>query len=285
MKNVSNVSSEEELLQLRNDGKISETEYEELLEALQKGPKAPASVAPERGPVTARTSGLAIVSLICSLLGPCCSLPAIICGHVALHKIHRDPALTGRGIALAGLIIGYVILAFSIPFLLLWGLYTERRVEQRQTAVMAQQITELRRFPLDSTEGVLTQSGVTFDEQISADGNGSLRIEVTEPTTISLFDTGDIDIENARLIYQAQMRTQDVDHDARLEMWCHFPGRGDFFSRDPTPVWGTTAWMTQETIFFLKDGENPDNVRLNLIINGRGTVWIDDIRLMTGPLR
>ncbi|UCG59667.1 MAG: DUF4190 domain-containing protein [Phycisphaerales bacterium] len=285
MESVTSASSEEELLRLREDGKITESEYDELLEALQKGPKAVPNVTLVDRPTAARTSGLAIASLVCSLLGPCCSLPAIICGHVALRKIQRDPALTGRGIALAGLIIGYVILAFSIPFLLLWGLYTERRVEQRQTAVIAQQITELRRFPLDSTDGVLTQSGVTFDEQISADGNGSLRIEVTEPTTISLFDTGDIDIENARLIYQAQMRTQDVDHDACLEMWCHFPGSSDFFSRDPTPVWGTTAWMTQETIFFLKDGENPDNVRLNLIINGRGTVWIDDIRLMKGPLR
>lgn len=36
MKNVTDVSSEEELLQLRNEGKISEDEYKELLAAIKK---------------------------------------------------------------------------------------------------------------------------------------------------------------------------------------------------------------------------------------------------------
>jgi hypothetical protein len=38
MENISNISSEEELLQLRNDGKISEAEYQELLAAIRKSP-------------------------------------------------------------------------------------------------------------------------------------------------------------------------------------------------------------------------------------------------------
>ena len=36
MENISNVSSEEELLQLRNEGKISEAEYHDLLSAMRK---------------------------------------------------------------------------------------------------------------------------------------------------------------------------------------------------------------------------------------------------------
>jgi hypothetical protein len=36
MRNVPNISSEEELLQLRNDGKISEAEYQELLATIKK---------------------------------------------------------------------------------------------------------------------------------------------------------------------------------------------------------------------------------------------------------
>jgi hypothetical protein len=39
MENVSNISSEEELLQLRNEGKISEAEYQDLLDSLQKATK------------------------------------------------------------------------------------------------------------------------------------------------------------------------------------------------------------------------------------------------------
>jgi hypothetical protein len=69
-------------------------------------------------------------------------------------------------------------------------------------------------------------------------------------------------------------------------MWCQFTGKGEFFSRDlSSPISGTTDWSTEETPFFLKKGENPDNVKINLVIEGRGTVWIDDVHLFKGPLQ
>jgi hypothetical protein len=69
-------------------------------------------------------------------------------------------------------------------------------------------------------------------------------------------------------------------------MWCHFAEFGDAFSRGlMTPLTGTTEWTTEEIPFLLKKGENPDNVKLNLGITGKGTVWIDDIRLLKGPLK
>ncbi len=45
MRNTSNVSSEQELLTLRNEGKISETEYGELLNAIHKPASKAAEVA------------------------------------------------------------------------------------------------------------------------------------------------------------------------------------------------------------------------------------------------
>jgi len=149
----------------------------------------------------------------------------------------------------------------------------------------SKQVVELKKFPIDSMEGIITQSGVGIDKDISSDGNGSLRMTSTKPTTIRLFETGDIDVENARLIYQARVRTENVEGQVYLEMWCHFPGKGEFFSRGlQTPLTGTTEWTTEETPFFLKKGENPDNVKLNLVITGKGTAWIDDIRLLKVPL-
>lgn len=150
----------------------------------------------------------------------------------------------------------------------------------------SKQVAELKRFPMDNLEGIITQSGVQIDNEVSSDGNGSLRITAMEPTVVRLFEVGDIDIENARLIYQARVRTEDVDGQVYLEMWCHFPGIGEFFSRGlQTPLTGTTDWTTEKTLFFLKKGENPDNVKLNLVINGKGTAWIDDVRLLKGPLK
>ena len=150
----------------------------------------------------------------------------------------------------------------------------------------SQQITELQHFPVDNMEGLVTQSGVEIDRQNSADGSGSLRITATEPTVFRLFEVSDIDVENARLIYQAKIRTEEVEGKVFLEMWCHFTGKGGFFSRGlQSPLTGTTGWTTEEIFFMLKKGENPDTVKLNLVVDGKGTAWIDDIHLLRGPLQ
>lgn len=144
---------------------------------------------------------------------------------------------------------------------------------------------ELMHYPVDNTMGIITQTGVEIDKQITADGNGSLKITAEDSAVCRLFELGDIDVENARLIYRAKVRTENIAGKVFLEMWCHFPGKGEFFSRGlQTALTGSSDWTTQETFFFLKKGENPDNVKLNLVISGKGTAWIDDIHLLKGPL-
>lgn len=136
----------------------------------------------------------------------------------------------------------------------------------------------LRSYSLGSLDGVLTRDGVVFDAETSADGDGSLRIE--KSGTIRLFETGDVPAEKSRLTYSAKLRTLDLDGQAYLEMWCNFPGHGEFFSRAlHAPLRGTTDWASQQTPFLLQAGQDCDNVKLNVVVEGEGTVWIDDIRL------
>jgi hypothetical protein len=148
------------------------------------------------------------------------------------------------------------------------------------------QAVELKKFPVDNLEGIITQSGVEIDKAVSSDGTGSLRITVSEPTVIRLYEVKDKNIENARLIYQAKVRTEGVEGQVYLEMWCHFPGKGEFFSRGlQNTLTGTNNWATLETPFFLKKDEIPDYVKLNVVINGKGTAWIDDVRLIKGQFK
>lgn len=148
-----------------------------------------------------------------------------------------------------------------------------------------EEIVVLKTYPMTGSLDVLSQDVVQMDDAVSSDGNGAARIQVEGPTTIRLYETGDLDVEQARIIYEAKLRTEAVEGPVYLEMWCSFAGKGEFFSRAlQSPLTGTTEWTTQQTPFFLKAGENPDNVKLNLVVGGKGTVWIDDVKLTKGAL-
>jgi hypothetical protein len=146
------------------------------------------------------------------------------------------------------------------------------------------EVKELRHFPLDSMDGLITRSGVEMDQAISSDGHGSLKITATERTVVRLFDVSGILIDDARLIYQARVRTEDVKGLVYLKMWCYFKGKGEFYSQSiQSPLSGTNEWTTLQTPFYLRAGERPNEVKLQLVIDGSGTVWIDDVRLIKGP--
>jgi hypothetical protein len=143
----------------------------------------------------------------------------------------------------------------------------------------------LKTYALDSLDGVIQAGGAEIDGMVKKEGAASLKITVKEPAVISIFETGDIDVENAALVYQAKVRTQDAQGGVYLEMCCHFEGKGEFFSRGPqSPMTGTLGWTSLETSRLLRAGENPDNVKLNIVSEGTGTIWVDDIRLLNRKL-
>lgn len=63
-----------------------------------------------------RTNTLAIVSLVSAFV---VSIVAVITGHIALSQIKRTGE-TGRGMALAGLILGYIGVGFGVLFFVIW---------------------------------------------------------------------------------------------------------------------------------------------------------------------
>jgi prepilin-type processing-associated H-X9-DG protein len=79
---------------------------------------APTVPAPAAAP---KTSGLAIASLVCSLLG-CTGIGAVaglILGFVALSQIKKSAGkMTGRGLAIAGVIISAIVIVLGIVFML-----------------------------------------------------------------------------------------------------------------------------------------------------------------------
>lgn len=145
---------------------------------------------------------------------------------------------------------------------------------------------ELLSFPVDDLEGVVDKGSVVLDAEVKGVNGACLRIDAPAPRVVPLFETGDLDVEKARLIYRARLKVKNLKGSAFLEMWCRFPAKGEYFSRGlANPLGGDSDWVEREIFFFLQAGQNPDNIKLNLVVNGTGTVWIDDISLSTGPLK
>ena len=141
---------------------------------------------------------------------------------------------------------------------------------------------ELKKLNLDEASAIGTT--IQTDTQVKAEGKGSIKITTRWPTTICLGEVAGLDIENAKLVYKAKVKS-DLDGTAFWEMWAHVGG-GQYFSRGMNDVVSQkTDWKVIQTPFLFQKGQKPDRVTLNLIINGKGTVWIDDVVLSKEPLK
>ena len=134
----------------------------------------------------------------------------------------------------------------------------------------------LKRF--ESSDPTVTQSPLQVDGE-------ALSARVSDSRTLRLFEFRLPALEPGKLTYRAQLKSQDLDGRAYLELWCRFPGRGEFFSKGlHDPITGSNDWASAEVPFFLKPDEVPDLVKINLAVEGRGQVWIKDIELEHTPL-
>jgi hypothetical protein len=134
----------------------------------------------------------------------------------------------------------------------------------------------IRRF--QTTDPTVSQDSITVEQ----DG---WVIESAAEQTTRLFEVADPQVEQCLVNYRATLKTEGLTGRAFLEMWCRLPGRGEFFSKGlDQAVGGTTDWSSHEIPFYLKKGQRPDLIKLNLAVEGSGKVWIKDVELLKTPL-
>ncbi|WP_440709341.1 DUF4190 domain-containing protein [Herbiconiux sp. YIM B11900] len=85
--------------------------------AASEVPPIPAGPAPHVYPAQTKTNTLGIITLVLGVLG--FGLVPVITGHIALGQIKRTGE-EGRGLTLAGLILGYVTLAGWLLVAFFW---------------------------------------------------------------------------------------------------------------------------------------------------------------------
>lgn len=141
---------------------------------------------------------------------------------------------------------------------------------------------ELQRLSLDDP----THLGLVIeaDSAVKTEGQSSIKIQTKWPVTVCLGQVPDLSVEGSRLVYRAMVRS-DLEGGAFLEMWARMDGK-EYFSRGMnSTIDGKSDWKEIEALFFFQKGQRADRVTLNLVINGSGTVWIDDLVLSKAPLQ
>lgn len=67
-----------------------------------------------------QTAPLAVISLVlgflsCVIFGILSGIPAVICGHISLSRLKREPnKYKGRRLAIAGVVLGYIGILLTI---------------------------------------------------------------------------------------------------------------------------------------------------------------------------
>ena len=143
----------------------------------------PLGVAPQP-----KTSALAIWSLVLGILSLTCfaiftDIPGVICGHKAFSKIKRSAgAQTGQGMAIAGLVTGYIGIAWAIFFIpLMMAIAIPNFVKARDVSMQNACINNLRQIDGAKNEWALennktngtpvTEADIKPYLKLGADGN------------------------------------------------------------------------------------------------------------------
>ena len=140
---------------------------------------------------------------------------------------------------------------------------------------------ELLKLDLDDATKIGTT--ITSDQKVKVEGDASVRIDTKHATTICLGIVEKPDAENTQLIYTAKVKC-DIEGIAFLEMLAHVDGKSYFSKGMNNHVKGETDWKELSVPFTFLKGQKPEKVTLNIVINGKGTVWVDDIVLSTKQL-
>ncbi len=142
---------------------------------------------------------------------------------------------------------------------------------------------DLKKISLDDVSSLGFK--IQTDSQIKAEGKGSVRITTAWPTSVCLGEVSGLNVENAKLVFRAKVKTELTEGEVFLEMWAHVGG-GQYFSRGMNDtVKAKSDWKSIQTPFMFQKGQKPEKVTLNLVINGKGTVWIDEVVLSREPLK
>lgn len=137
----------------------------------------------------------------------------------------------------------------------------------------------------ESLEGTAIRAQI--EPATHAQGTSSVRLSAEQPGQhlVSVARLENLDWQNLHaLVYRAKLRTQNLHGQAALGMSVYIQGEmpaesaqnvETSLTRDTFP-----DWTPAESLYLLKPGQRIGQLELFLVLNGTGTVWVQDAQLL-----
>ncbi|MGW8257819.1 MAG: PEGA domain-containing protein [Thermoguttaceae bacterium] len=164
----------------------------------------------------------------------------------------------------------------------------ERDVEIRASRITRLMLNFNKKDDNTSTGPERIKQFTSTDAPISGDAKWDgheLVVKSDAAGTVRLFELPVANRDQCVIFYRMHIKTENLKSSVYPEMWCRFPGKGESFSRGlDQKISGTNNWASLQIPFYLKKGELPDMLKLNLVFEGPGSVRLKDIQVLVAPL-
>jgi hypothetical protein len=138
---------------------------------------------------------------------------------------------------------------------------------------------------IDWSRTIVT-GGVLLPGAGPENGTAGLQLRAAGPTSFHLVTVERPPITGPAYAVTGQVRYEGVEGQGYLEMWTVFPDGQRFFSRTLAPegplaaLHGESSWRRFELPFDLSGASQaPSRLEINLVLPGRGTVWLGPMQL------
>lgn len=149
--------------------------------------------------------------------------------------------------------------------------------------------TPIAAWSVDDMSGMtsdVARVGGVIDHNVSYDGNGSLRLDLTNPQLVNLYKVwgNEEDLSFRQLLYEAKVKTEHASGPVFLVMQAGVsgaPGGGMPVIGLDKSISGTNDWTTLQ--IWAGNGGNVVHfgTTLQIEIRGTGTIWVDDVKLLS----
>jgi hypothetical protein len=116
-------------------------------------------------------------------------------------------------------------------------------------------------------------------DSVTADQDG-WRIETGGETTLPFFELTGLDLHDGNIVYRGEMKAGDLEGAAYLFLQCYQDGNMLTAKNISPGLEAPSDWARFEVSFQPREGQHVDRIKLSVVVTGKGTVWIKDIRVM-----